>query len=490
MSMIGGRARGITSQFGAHVVGGWAGLSLFQQFILASLVIPMLAMIGIGFWIADRIEDGVVQSVAATSVVYTDALISPHVQALVNNDTISGEARRTLDGLLAPGLTGKHIRAIKIWKGDRIVYSTDKELEGRSFPSTGDRLRAWQGDVTVEYDDLDDPDEAGEKALKLPILEFYAPIREGKTNRIIALAETYEVVPSLAERLTAAKFKSWVAVLFTALHLIALQAIVVRRGSLTIEYQQVALRDRVGALSTSLAENEALRRNANEANRRVSEINERFLNRLGADLHDGPVQLLGMTLLRLDSLTHTVSGATRAVRDDALEDVEAIREAVRDSLEEIRSVSGGLAPPEIEKVPLSGALEMAAKRHQRRTGSLVRTRINKLPGEVPFPLRVCLYRFAQEGLNNSFRHADGAGQTIAAHFADDVLEVSVLDSGPGFDLSAATNKAPSLTGGQGLLGLRDRVESLGGSFAVSSQPGQGTCLRARFVLNQGVASNV
>lgn len=463
----------------------WRGMSLFRQFLVASTIVPCLGMIALGFWICDRIEDGVVQSVAATSAIYTDALISPHVQELARADTIGSEERNMLDGLLAPGLTGKHITAINIWKGDTVVYSTDKSLEGRSFASTENRMRAQQGEVTVEYKDQQDSESAGDKTPNLPILEFYAPIRQDQSTKIIALAETYEYVPALQERLAAARLKSWVAVLIAAIFFIALQAIVVKRGSRTIEYQRTVLKDRVEALSQSLSENEELRRGASEANRRVSEINERFLQRLGTDLHDGPVQLLGMSLLRLDSLAHTVSKATTVIRDDANEDVTVIREAINEALDEIRSVSGGLAPPEVEHMPLSGVLEMAAKRHRRRTGSAVAIRLNKLPGEVPFPVKVCLYRFAQEGLNNAFRHASGEGQIIAASYSDPLLEVTVADSGPGFDVAQSRADMVSMTGGQGLLGLRDRVESLGGKFAIVSKPGQGTSIKACFVLNEG-----
>ena len=468
----------------------WAGLSLFKQFILASLIVPCIGMISLGFWIADRIEDGVVQSMAAAAALYTDALVAPHVQELARSDSISAEAKLALDGLLASGMTGKRITEIKIWKGDSIIYGTDKQLVGKTFRPTANRLRALNGEVVVQFDKLEEPDEVEAKALNLPILEFYAPIREDGTHKIIAIAETYEVVPSIAEKLTAAKFKSWVAVAIATLHLIGLQSIVVRRGSRKIEEQQHSLNDRVHQLSVTLNENEALRITANAANRRVSEINEHFLNRLGADLHDGPVQLLGMSLLRLDTLTHVVSKADRSIRKEVLEDVVVIRDALKESLEEIRSVSGGLAPPEIEKMPLSGALEMVAKRHQRRTGHRVQTKINKLPDSVPFPLKVCLYRFAQEGLNNAFRHAAGSGQTVAATCVDNLLEVAIIDTGPGIGIGPASTKEAVMAGGQGLRGLRDRVESLGGKFAIDSSAGQGTCLTARFKLNEGVSVNV
>jgi signal transduction histidine kinase len=260
--------------------------------------------------------------------------------------------------------------------------------------------------------------------------------------------------------------------------MLALQIIIVGKGSRTITQQRSSLRERIADLSRLLGENDTLRQRANDANRRVAEMNERDLRRIGADLHDGPVQLLGMAVLRLDSLSDIVSAADKAVVEEAREDLEVLSDALRDSLEEIRNISAGLAPPDIETLSLGSALQLAARRHERRTGNPVLRNIKDLPACLPLSLKTCLYRFAQEGLANAFRHANGDGQAIAAKYSADELEVSVSDTGPGLEARHAINERQ----GQGLIGLRDRVESLGGEFSIRSQPGAGTCLTARFRL--------
>jgi len=99
---------------------------------------------------------------------------------------------------------------------------------------------------------------------------------------------------------------------------------------------------------------------------------------------------------------------------------------------------------------------------------------------VPFPIKTCLYRFAQEGLNNAYRHAGGAGQALRASKDRDAIEIKVSDRGPG-TMVAETFAG---TGSQGLSGLKLRVESLGGTFWLQSSPGQGTTLSARLPILQ------
>jgi signal transduction histidine kinase len=265
--------------------------------------------------------------------------------------------------------------------------------------------------------------------------------------------------------------------------MLVLQAAVVRQGSTTIEKQQDALNDKIRDLSILLKDNEALRLKSKLASQRVAEMNERYARQLGADLHDGPVQLLGMSLLRLDSLSQIINTADSKVVSDAEEDLVIIREALTETLQEIRSVSKGLAPPNIEGVTLHDALEMACRMHARRTGSPVKLELAELPANAPHTLKTCLYRFAQEGLNNATRHAQGKGQVVTASCKNNVIEVTVADSGPGLKDTGAVFSQ----GGSGLIGMRDRIEALGGEFSVVSSPVHGTRLKAKFVIENAEA---
>jgi signal transduction histidine kinase len=130
-------------------------------------------------------------------------------------------------------------------------------------------------------------------------------------------------------------------------------------------------------------------------------------------------------------------------------------------------------------MPLTEMLATVARRHERRTGKPVECRFGTLPDEIAFPIKTCIYRVAQEGLNNAFRHASGRGQRLVASATGSSFEIGVSDEGPGFAANGAR------TSGQGLQGLRDRIESLGGEMEIITSASSGTQLIARFKLPNG-----
>src|SRR5262249_16208092 len=81
---------------------------------------------------------------------------------------------------------------------------------------------------------------------------------------------------------------------------------IVHNGSRTIEKQRLSLEQRVAQLSRLLAENTDLRQRVDYANQRMADANERMLRQIGADLHDGPVQLLGLALLKLGDFCEVI----------------------------------------------------------------------------------------------------------------------------------------------------------------------------------------
>ena len=199
---------------------------------------------------------------------------------------------------------------------------------------------------------------------------------------------------------------------------------------------------------------------------------------MGADLHDGPAQLISLALLRLSSLRPLL-----APEHSKSEEFEKIHAVLQDCLREIRHLSAGLAPPHLDSLPLQRVLELAVRQHQQRTGSTVDAVIDVLPADVSPLHKVFIYRFVQQGLQNAYRHAGGVGQRIHAFYDWNVLTVEVADDGPGF--------CPSKRGsddGLGLAGLRDRIESLGGTFSLETRVGLGTKLRASFQVDDVAAA--
>ncbi|MGQ0674408.1 MAG: sensor histidine kinase [Hyphomicrobium sp.] len=295
-------------------------------------------------------------------------------------------------------------------------------------------------------------------------------------DRDALVAGNVAAVTSVAVLLAwaAGLYPPWTAVVFLIGVAVILGVWVSQRASEVFSEQRRLLDRAEEEKASQTALVAELRRQIDQAHRRGVEINERSLRRIGADLHDGPAQLLGLVLLKLDELVPHLADRTDA--SAPLDTLELIRRATAEAMSEIRNTARGLVLPDIEQVPLASALDLAAKSHGQRTRMLVRTEIGTLPQHVPLPVTISLFRFAQEGLNNAFRHAGGRGQALSAHQAGQRIIVEVADAGDGFDPLKLEPRKDRM----GLVALRQRLESLGGTLEIRSAPGQGTRLVASF----------
>lgn len=458
------------------VLARWRICSLATQFTIVAAVVIGITMAVLGRWVAARIESAVIANTAAAAALYMDRFIEPHVQDLVTRQELSPASRQALAEMVSARGFKQHVFAVKVWRPDgTIVYSNRENAIGTKLPLSDSLRKALGGAIVPEFNHLDDEENVQERGLQLPLLEIYVPLRQANTEHIIAVAEFYQRADVLATELSWARLES-VAIVsgLTLLMLVALSGIV-RRGSRTITSQQKALNEQIVDLSRSLALNEELGQRVAAANRRAAESSEQFLRRVSAELHDGPVQLIGLVLLRLDGIG---VGASQADPLRARETLEVIRGALNEALSEIRGLAKGFALPELENLKLEDALELAIGNHERRSSTTVRASIPADLPAIPIAVKACAYRFVQEGLNNAFRHASGLGQSVAVRWDGERLTIDVCDRGPGLSLDPIS----PLTGGIGLTGLRDRIESLGGTMAIEPRQGKGIRLRASFGL--------
>lgn len=450
----------------------WSKLSLARQFALAGGVV-MLVSAGVGgYVVSHRIEEVVVRNTANATALYMESFIAPLTQDLAQRADLSEESRVKIGALLADTALGKRVVSFKIWRpGGLVVDASNLETVGQRFPPTENLKKAWDGEVRADFNDTKDEEDEAEHALGIPLLEIYSPIREIKSGKVIAVAEFYEVATQLKQDLIRARAMGWLTVAGSMLLIAVGLFAVVLRGSRTIDRQ-------LGALKDMAARNLALRLRVQGAAARFASVNDQALRRIGADLHDGPAQLMGFAALRLDALQGRVAG------DKALADLAAVQRAVKDSILEIRNISRGLSLPDIEQKSLEDILRGVTEAHAARTGAAVALQCQPIDG-LPAAVKICCFRFVQEGLNNAWHHAEGRGQEVRVTLRGDQLEVQVLDRGPGFSQLPVDFLREDA--GLGLAGLADRVESLGGhiSFANRSD-GSGAALRMVLDLKEAV----
>ena len=249
-----------------------------------------------------------------------------------------------------------------------------------------------------------------------------------------------------------------------------------KRGLKTIENREEQLNQQISGMSNLLSINRDMQKNMKIASRRAVELNEHFLRRVGSDLHDGPAQLIGYSVMRLDR----VSKDERS--KELSEEFHVVKEALDGALKEIRDISSGLVLPELEHMTLEQALDKVISRNSVNSDTNVVQYYKDLPDQIPLPIKICVYRFVQEGLNNANRHGKAEKCRVSAYVKDDMLHLSLKDNGIGFRKSQLSTEGGHL----GLMGLKDRIESLGGTFSINSKLGVGTAIKATLALTDDI----
>jgi signal transduction histidine kinase len=442
-------------------------------------LVSLMAMSLVGAVVTSVIEDGVARNSAAATALYVDSVIAPILPDMQKSEVLTDPVERALDETLGQGALGKRLMTFRLWRSDgTILYSNNKALMGRRFDPNPSLRKAFAGTLVAKFDEVDDAESQAERDSGQALLEIYAPILQPWSGEVVAVSEFYEVAGELRRTLFFARLWGWLAVACATLGLFVVLSVIVFRGSRTIVRQSDALGKRISELSDLLAQNRSLRARIQRASERVVALNESYLRRIGADLHDGPAQLVALAAMKLDDPTLTAAGADN---DKGGREIAAIRSSLDDALSEIRSICSGLILPHIETAQVTDLVTHAAGAHQQRTGMKVRLALSDRNAALSASGKICVYRFVQEGLSNSYRHAGGAGQAVSSAVEAGRIVVEVSDAGPGFDLQRIRPDA------LGLAGLRQRVKSLGGSFAIETS-GQGTTLRMVLDLEEARAA--
>ncbi|HYU57770.1 MAG TPA: PAS domain-containing sensor histidine kinase, partial [Actinomycetota bacterium] len=194
--------------------------------------------------------------------------------------------------------------------------------------------------------------------------------------------------------------------------------------------------------------------------------------RVAAELHDGPVQHLTAFDVRLESLRARVERADTAGAAGLL---DQLQERLRKEVQELRKMLVGLRPPMLDERGLPAALLEHLTAVERDAG--IRCSLESaLDTRLSLAQEVILYRVAQEALTNVAKHARASHVWVSLGESDGRVTLLVRDDGVGFDPSRVAESTRN--GHFGLLGMRERVEMAGGTWAVAAGPDGGTLVSA------------
>ncbi|OGA03357.1 MAG: hypothetical protein A3H35_13965 [Betaproteobacteria bacterium RIFCSPLOWO2_02_FULL_62_17] len=458
----------------------FARYGLLRLLLSGGAVILLAGMLVVGTWISKELESGYIDHLGFLTSLYMESFVSPHVQSLPGNGQLSEVDRIALDGLLSGTPLGRQVVAFKLWASDgSVLYSRNPALIGRKFEVKPALASAFANKIHSEITDLQDPDNEFERERSSRLIETYAPLRARNIGTIIAVSEFYQTTDDLERQVLAARLRSWLMVSATTLVIFLLLAALVKRASNTIVTQQGELREKVSQLTTLLAQNEQLHERVRRAAARTTALNERFLHRISADLHDGPGQAVALALMRMESLADVCGNCASSIGKDRSvgDEFRTLHSALQFALDDLRAIAGGLHLPEIEQLSLADTARRAVRDYERKAGLAVTLTVNGVPEAALLPVKITLFRLLQESLANGFRHGGAPNQRVELTRSDGQLVVEVTDSGRGFDPLAV------IAGGHlGLAGMRERVEILGGTFSVQSAQSRGTVVRASLPL--------
>ncbi|BDG07389.1 histidine kinase [Anaeromyxobacter paludicola] len=219
-------------------------------------------------------------------------------------------------------------------------------------------------------------------------------------------------------------------------------------------------------VNARLREREAARR---ELLRKLIGAQESERKRIARELHDDTTQSLAVLVMGLEAASAALRSGAGQPR---LDEVKAL--AVQ-TLEEVHRIIRDLRPSVLDDLGFYSAVRWYADNTLGSRGVDVRCEIAATSRRLPPEMETALFRVCQEALNNVARHAQAEKVLVQLEQQGDVLRIEIEDDGRGFDLASAGGAS----GGRphfGLMGIRERVEILGGKLQVDSAPGQGTRL--------------
>ena len=229
-------------------------------------------------------------------------------------------------------------------------------------------------------------------------------------------------------------------------------------------------------------ENARLFEQVREGRERLQMLSQQLLNvqenerrRIALELHDQIGQTLTAVKINLQT-------AQRKPEAEAFEEsLEQSISIVERALSQVRNLSLTLRPSMLDDLGLVAALRWYVDRQAQRGGFVVDFYADEFEERPNSEVETACYRVAQEAMTNIMRHADAGQIKVQILNLDNELQMMIEDDGRGFDVTDALERA-----GQGeslgLLGMRERVQLLGGKFEIETAPGKGASLTARFPL--------
>ncbi|MGH9447728.1 MAG: sensor histidine kinase, partial [Terriglobia bacterium] len=211
---------------------------------------------------------------------------------------------------------------------------------------------------------------------------------------------------------------------------------------------------------------------------KLIDVQEATLRQVAHDLHDEFGQILTAVGILLNRAGQKPEKGSRG----ALEDIQAVKDIVEETLQNVRDQSQMFRPAILDDFGLGKTLEWLADQFSRQTGIHIGLQGSAEGVSLPPEEAIHVYRIVQEALSNVARHSGAMDATVRIEEGHDELRVEVRDEGQGFVINSEMDHA--MGEGFGLMGMRERAQRLSGSLSIESAPGHGTVVSARIPIRK------
>lgn len=433
---------------------------LETRFFLITSSILLALMFGFAFWTTKSIEHAVMRGAGSVGAGYLRTFIAP----MLDNEEMerkqaSPHLSAQLDLLSRRDQSNRHVAQLKIWNPDGTLFYP-KSTSAEGTPAVFDELRrALSGEFVVSTTSSSKHEYTAQE-VDGAFIEVYAPLATDEAGNVRLVGEFYENPAYLLEDLSGAWWSTMGIVFAFSLPLMATLYIMVRGGSRLIDRQYSAIWDNLRRALELSNQNEALRYSAENARREAGKLNEKLLDQIGCELHDGPIQILTLLKLTLSDLAaeQKRNGVVRA----PAELLDKIHHLVTLVLDEVRDVSVGLVLPELDDLSLQQTIRLAVQRHTDLTGHAVHLHQEVAPEQRISHLNICIYRFVQEALINAHHHVRDNERHVRYRIRRRLIIIAVTDLGEAKSLPVGAKRRLHL----GRLTQRRRVRAFGGKMRV------------------------
>lgn len=213
---------------------------------------------------------------------------------------------------------------------------------------------------------------------------------------------------------------------------------------------------------------------------KILENQEIERRRIAREIHDGPAQYIANAMMRIDFCKVVV----KKDLEKGIKELDDVKGNVKMALKEVRGIIYDLRPLSLEERGLNEAIKEMISVVSCENNIEINSFVEEFQGEIDKIIQIAAYRIVQEILNNIKKHSEAKIVDLRINYIKGYIFIFVQDDGIGFNAKETLLNTKKNGNCYGLLGIYERVKSLGGRIEMKSSPGEGATYKIKLPINR------